>query len=443
MGHDKTTRGRRGMGTLCKRIDGKFYPASHRGKGIFYLFYSDGDGRRVKLRLVKNGEPVTDLATARAEQSRLRMASVTGDRIEILKRNIAEVRELEERMAIEEAAAEPPLRIDDAWGKWRDLSERETGEGTLCHYRGAWRKFCAWCGAVGISTVREVTAERARQYIQAMRNAKWRPNTINHHLVFLRGLFGALQEAAGMAANPFGAIRKLRPDVVSRRVLTVEELRAILENTSGELHTLFLLGMCTGMRLGDCAMLQWHEADLVRGIIRHKPFKTLHSSGAVAIVGIPAALHAELSALPRTSEYIMPGIAARYSGSGMTGLSKQIRDTLQRCGIETTATNADGRRITLAGFHSLRHTWVTMQAMAGTPQAVIQAGAGHSNPAMTEHYTHISEDAARRAAGNLHLPIATEAAREDAGALRQAVIDAAQNADADTLRRMLAAATTP
>lgn len=42
--------------------------------------------------------------------------------------------------------------------------------------------------------------------------------------------------------------------------------------------------------------------------------------------------------------------------------------------------------------------------MHGTPQAVIQESAGHANPAMTEHYTHVSIDAARRAAEALNLP---------------------------------------
>ena len=42
----------------------------------------------------------------------------------------------------------------------------------------------------------------------------------------------------------------------------------------------------------------------------------------------------------------------------------------------------------------------------GTPQAVIQKNAGHANPATTEHYTRISDDAARRYANVLQLPMA-------------------------------------
>lgn len=36
-----------------------------------------------------------------------------------------------------------------------------------------------------------------------------------------------------------------------------------------------------------------------------------------------------------------------------------------------------------------------MHAAAGTPGAIVQASVGHSNPAMTAHYTHVNEITAR------------------------------------------------
>jgi len=55
------------------------------------------------------------------------------------------------------------------------------------------------------------------------------------------------------------------------------------------------------------------------------------------------------------------------------------------------------------GFHSLRHTYVSLHAERGTPQAVVQAIVGHGNPAMTAHYTHIGEETARQVAGVITL----------------------------------------
>ncbi|MBU0716126.1 MAG: hypothetical protein KJ964_12285, partial [Verrucomicrobia bacterium] len=52
-----------------------------------------------------------------------------------------------------------------------------------------------------------------------------------------------------------------------------------------------------------------------------------------------------------------------------------------------------------------RHTWVSLHAARGTPQSVIQDSVGHANPAMTAHYTHVSEATARDVA--LTLPAFT------------------------------------
>jgi len=49
------------------------------------------------------------------------------------------------------------------------------------------------------------------------------------------------------------------------------------------------------------------------------------------------------------------------------------------------------------GFHSLRHTFVSLCRESNAPLAVVESIVGHSNPAMTRHYTHVGELAAGRA----------------------------------------------
>src|SRR5262249_48701340 len=51
--------------------------------------------------------------------------------------------------------------------------------------------------------------------------------------------------------------------------------------------------------------------------------------------------------------------------------------------------------------HDLRHNWVTSHAEIGTPQSVLEAQAGHLSKRMSDHYKHISERAARKAAEEL------------------------------------------
>jgi hypothetical protein len=53
------------------------------------------------------------------------------------------------------------------------------------------------------------------------------------------------------------------------------------------------------------------------------------------------------------------------------------------------------------GFHSLRHTFVSLCRESNAPLAVVESIVGHSNPAMTRHYTHVGELAAGRAVAAL------------------------------------------
>jgi len=48
-------------------------------------------------------------------------------------------------------------------------------------------------------------------------------------------------------------------------------------------------------------------------------------------------------------------------------------------------------------FHSLRHTFISRMAEGNVPLPVTMAMVGHMSAAMTDHYTHISNQAARKA----------------------------------------------
>ncbi|MFO7870706.1 MAG: tyrosine-type recombinase/integrase [Kiritimatiellia bacterium] len=53
------------------------------------------------------------------------------------------------------------------------------------------------------------------------------------------------------------------------------------------------------------------------------------------------------------------------------------------------------------GFHSLRHTFVSLCRESNAPLAVVEAIVGHANPAMTRHYTHVGDLAASQAVAAL------------------------------------------
>ena len=118
----------------------------------------------------------------------------------------------------------------------------------------------------------------------------------------------------------------------------------------------------------------------------------------------------EESTPSKRREYVMPRIAARYN-RGPWDLSKEIQRHFEANGIRTLKegtgfiikTDEKGNPVRVhtgkrgmveVGFHSLRHTFVSLCRDANAPLAVVEAIVGHDSPAMTRLYTHVGDLAA-------------------------------------------------
>ena len=65
-----------------------------------------------------------------------------------------------------------------------------------------------------------------------------------------------------------------------------------------------------------------------------------------------------------------------------------ISDLFKSIGINTKYVEDGKRARSDCGFHSLRHTFVTMLRAGGATLQTAKAMAGHHTERMTEHYTH-------------------------------------------------------
>ncbi|MFZ4397534.1 MAG: tyrosine-type recombinase/integrase, partial [Kiritimatiellia bacterium] len=224
-------------------------------------------------------------------------------------------------------------------------------------------------------------------------------NTYNKHVRVLELVFRVLTRKAGLSGNPWADITRKTENRQSRRELTVEELNLICNQASGELQRLLVLGIYTGMRLGDCCTLRWSEVDLVRSIILRVPNKTARRKGSPVHIPIHPTLFAVLSKTPekKRTGYVLAELAARYRHED-ADVAKEIQRHLIACGIQVhkdeTGKGTSKRAVVEVGFHSLRHSFVSLCRQSNAPLAVVEAIVGHSNPAMTRHYTHVGEVAA-------------------------------------------------
>jgi integrase len=298
----------------------------------------------------------------------------------------------------------PPSSIRQAWSDYLASPNRpDSGDSTLRQYEFQWQAFADWMNEkhADTLTVREVTKEIAEEYASSLNHGKLSPSTYNKHLNLLTLVFRVVKNKAKLTGNPWEEIQRKRLVTNSRRELTIDELRKICLAATGELRTLLALGIYCGLRLGDCVTLRWGEVDLPRAMIRRVPNKTARRNPKPVIIPIHPILMGMLSETPlnKRGEYVLPEMAALYNHR-----TDMVTDMVQRhfkaCGItlHKPGTGKDGKRAVIeVGFHSLRHTFVSMCRESNAPLAVVESIVGHSNPAMTRHYTHVGELAAGRA----------------------------------------------
>jgi integrase len=164
----------------------------------------------------------------------------------------------------------------------------------------------------------------------------------------------------------------------------------------------FCVGLYTGLRLGDVATLEWSEIDFKRNIIQLVPNKISLRKGKRGLIQIPIhpVLCNALLALPgeKINGHVLPEMAALYLAGRRYTITNQIQAHFAVCGIETKKKREQGLRAAVdVGFHSLRHSFVSMCAMNNVPLPVVQSMVGHASALMTGHYAH-SNRAAEQAA---------------------------------------------
>jgi integrase len=288
------------------------------------------------------------------------------------------------------------LALNDAWQAWLDNpKKRNPGSVTIEGYRSEWKRFHKWAQALKVGCLHEITPTMAEDYATDLWKSKVAPGTYNAHIKLLKALFKVLKTKAGLVANPWDEIPTFPPERESRRMLTAAELKNVCSTASGSLRYMIGLGLYTGMRLGDVVNLRWENVNLPEGFIEITPMKTRRTNKKVR-VPIHPILAVLLTELQETShgKHLFPEDRAGYQ-IAQSVISKRIQAFFELCKIETNEKPTNGHRrraIIRVGFHSLRHSFVSLCAANRVPQVAIMELVGHGSPAMTALYSHAGDE---------------------------------------------------
>ena len=324
-----------------------------------------------------------------------------GTQEKILRCQVAELTGVQEKLRQMEEQ-KPALGLLAAWMAYKNAPNRpDSGPSTLDMYECQYGRFVAWMekNRPEVKELRKVTEEMAFAFASEL-GRKMSANTYNKYLVLFRRMWKVLAKPAGLTSNPWQELNNKLLNTHSRRELTVEELMRVCGAVTGEFRTLFAVGIYCGLRLGDAVRLTWGNVDLIRQLVLVVPSKTARrAQGKVLKIPVHHSLLSIFLETPAEKRigHVMPELAALYERDDKK-LVKQIQKVFTDCGIETVTKLAGRCKLAVdVGFHSLRHSFVSLSANAGANLAAVQAVIGHTSPAMTRHYLHADQENVKQA----------------------------------------------
>ena len=268
-----------------------------------------------------------------------------------------------------------------------------------------------------ITTISELTAEVAEEYAAYLKTCSLAVDTHNRKIKRLRRIFDCLKDYYA-GDNPFWSKSLLRSareeqDTVVRRLAFTQEqeqqLREVLADSEhrvmnkSEIRCIYYIGMYAGQRLKDCVLLQWQNVDMEHQRIFVKQFKT---GKEVTIPIAPPLFEVLKDALEwRIDQYVCPKTAARYNKTNAIGknvgnnlVNIDVLRVIRWIGLEPSV-DVPGRdkKMTVYGFHSLRHSFCSFCAEAGIPKAVLLSILGTQSDIADKYYTHVGDAAQREA----------------------------------------------
>ena len=267
------------------------------------------------------------------------------------------------------------------------------------------------------ANIGEISPEITNEFADFLRGKEIAVETHNRKIRRLKKMFEVLKEYRD-TDNPFIASslrRKEREEqdyMVQRQSFSREQELEILKVLDDDIHfvknkseirVVFNIGMFTGQRLKDCVLLRWESVDLKKNKIWVRQFKT----GKKVTIPIAPELRAVLIEAKtwKTNQYVTPKVAKRYNGIDKAGkniganlVDIDVLRVIKWIGVEP-AVKVAGRKkkVSVYGFHSLRHSFASHCAEAGVPKAVVLSILGANSDVVDKHYTHIGEEAQEKA----------------------------------------------
>ncbi|MCA9732110.1 site-specific integrase [candidate division KSB1 bacterium] len=293
-----------------------------------------------------------------------------------LARQIAEAKKIDFLRRQSDLPTKQPLSLQElcddflAWSKANKITwDRDV------IFTGPLLKFF---GNRDISDIRSYDVEKFKAY----RVKKVSPATVNKEVACLRRMYNLAIQWGKTTENPTKGVKKFREPKKSFRWWTEEEIEKFLNACLNErMKAVTLIGINTGMRVGEILGLKWVDIDFNHKYITIQESK----SGEYRKVRMNQMIIDVLNGIKRNGEYVF----SHENGARVKRIIKGFKLTAERAGIAPSSP------------HVMRHTFASHLTMLGVdPHTIMELG-GWKSLDMVMRYSHLAPDHKQRAVDGL------------------------------------------
>jgi integrase len=206
--------------------------------------------------------------------------------------------------------------------------------------------------------------------------------TINNHLAVLMKMLKTAEEWEYQAQSP--SVKWFRGGNESMDFFTAEESTRLLSQLNGQIHTMVLTALRTGMRRGELLALKWTCVDFLHSTIR------VESSSWGGIIGPTKT--GQTRVVPMSNE--LARVLERYRRHSPQSEfvfcnqdGSKLKFTQIKRPVYAACKAADLREVQ---WHTFRHSFASQLVMAGVSLRVVQELLGHKSFEMTLVYSHLA-----------------------------------------------------
>ncbi|TDP74073.1 site-specific integrase [Roseateles toxinivorans] len=339
-------------------------PASQ-GRGTFYLRYKDTTSKTCHQRIGKTGE--ISLADARKEAKKLKAEIALGAN------------------PAAEAKAQKEVPTLASFFKEQYLPHAKSHKRSWKRDEELYRLRID--AAFGTLRLNQLSRQKVQVFHAGLANSGLSKATADHHIKVLRRALNLAVSWGQIEKNPISGIELFHANNQMENYMTEEELQRLLtvlrndDNRTVCNIAMFLLS--TGCRLNEALQAEWRQVDRANRVWRILAI----NSKSKRMRSVPlndSALHV-LDQLDTEGEFdhLFINRQTRLPYTTIMKVWARLR------------TKADLKHLRI---HDLRHAFASLLVSAGESLFSVQVILGHSDPKVTQRYSHLSSKAMQSAA---------------------------------------------